>query len=62
MKKNVTAKDIAKLCGVSQATVSYVMPLKHFTTIPMLPPKACGPKTAHPSELYVQRITAARLS
>ena len=25
MKKNVTAKDIAKLCGVSQATVSYVI-------------------------------------
>lgn len=25
MKKNVTAKDIAKLCGVSQATVSYVV-------------------------------------
>jgi len=77
MKKNVTAKDIAKLCGVSQATVSYVINnrqnqkiseetrrkvLKHFTTIPMLPPKACGPKTVHPSELYVQRITAARLS
>ena len=25
MKKNVTAKDIAKLCGVSQSTVSYVI-------------------------------------
>ena len=25
MKKNVTAKDIAKMCGVSQATVSYVI-------------------------------------
>ena len=25
MKKNVTAKDIAKLCGVSQATVSYII-------------------------------------
>ncbi len=25
VKKNVTAKDIAKLCGVSQATVSYVI-------------------------------------
>lgn len=25
MKNNVTAKDIAKLCGVSQATVSYVI-------------------------------------
>lgn len=25
MKKNVTAKDIANLCGVSQATVSYVI-------------------------------------
>lgn len=25
MKKNVTAKDIARLCGVSQATVSYVI-------------------------------------
>ena len=77
MKKNVTAKDIAKLCGVSQATVSYVINnrqnqkisektrrkvLDAVETIPMLPPKACGPKTARPSELYVQRITAARLS
>lgn len=25
MKKNITAKDIARLCGVSQATVSYVI-------------------------------------
>lgn len=25
MKKNVTAKDIARICGVSQATVSYVI-------------------------------------
>ena len=25
MKKSVTAKDIAKLCGVSQATVSYII-------------------------------------
>jgi LacI family transcriptional regulator len=25
MKKNITAKDIAKACGISQATVSYVM-------------------------------------
>ncbi|MEG2296834.1 MAG: LacI family DNA-binding transcriptional regulator [Clostridium sp.] len=25
MKKNVTAKDVAKMCGVSQATVSYIV-------------------------------------
>ena len=79
MKKNVTAKDIAKLCGVSQATVSYVInnrqnqKISEETRRKVLdavealhyypnPPKACGPKTARPLELYVQRITAARLS
>ena len=75
MKKNVTAKDIAKLCGVSQATVSYVInnrqnqKISEETRRKVLDavealhyyPNASA-KSARPSELYVQRITAARLS